>query len=238
MTATYVAALALVAVGAAVQGSVGFGMNLIAAPLLITIDERFVPGPLLLASTVLVLLVVRRERANFELRPMAWAIAGRVPGSVAGAVAVASLSRDALAILLAVSVLAAVGLSLGGVHVPVTKPNLFGAGVVSGFTGTSVAIGGPPMALLLQHGSGASIRANLSGFFAATSTFSILALVPTGDLSADHLRLAAGLVPAAVVGFVVSTRVAHHFDGDRARPAVLTIAAISAAAVLARTMLA
>ena len=46
---TLLLANAAVAAGAAIQGTVGFGMNLIALPLLFALDERFVPVPLLIA---------------------------------------------------------------------------------------------------------------------------------------------------------------------------------------------
>ena len=42
--------------GAAVQGAVGFGANLVAAPLLVLLGEGFVPGPVIVASGVLNLL--------------------------------------------------------------------------------------------------------------------------------------------------------------------------------------
>ena len=40
-------------VGAGIQGGVGFGMNLIAAPILLLIDPRLVPGPAVLAAAVI-----------------------------------------------------------------------------------------------------------------------------------------------------------------------------------------
>ena len=50
------------ALGAMLQGSIGFGLNVVGAPLLVLIDTRFVPGPTLVAALVLTLLVGVRER--------------------------------------------------------------------------------------------------------------------------------------------------------------------------------
>jgi hypothetical protein len=48
-------AWAVVAVGAALQGAVGFGLGVIGAPLLVLIAPGLVPGPLLLVAFVLTL---------------------------------------------------------------------------------------------------------------------------------------------------------------------------------------
>lgn len=40
-------------VGCALQGAVGFGADLVAAPLLVLIDDRLVPGPTIVATGVL-----------------------------------------------------------------------------------------------------------------------------------------------------------------------------------------
>ena len=53
--------------GACLQGAVGFGSNLIASPLLILLDDSFVPAPVVIGSTVLNILVMRREgTASFD----------------------------------------------------------------------------------------------------------------------------------------------------------------------------
>src|SRR5438034_6678902 len=52
------AALAM-AVGALVQGAVGFGASLVAAPLLVLVDVRLVPGPIGIASLTLNFLIIR-----------------------------------------------------------------------------------------------------------------------------------------------------------------------------------
>ncbi len=55
-------AFIVVAVGAAVQGSLGLGYPLIAAPFLILIDPLLVPGPVLINALVLVVLITIRDR--------------------------------------------------------------------------------------------------------------------------------------------------------------------------------
>lgn len=237
MTPVLLVALLLVAVGAWLQGNVGFGMNLLSAPLLIVIDERFVPGPLLVAAIVMTAAVVVRERRAVHIGSVGWAFAGRIPGAVAGAAAVATLSRDALAIVLAAVVLAAVAASASGLSVPVRRETLIGAGMVAGFTGTTTAVGGPPMALLLQHQEGDELRGNLAGFFLLGASLSIGLLAVSGSFGLVELRLGALLAAPVVVGFAASSLTAHRVSGPRVRPAVLAVAGVSAVGLLVRTLL-
>ena len=87
-----IAAAVVMAAGAAVQGSVGFGMNVLAAPILIQIDTDLVPGPLLAAALVMSLLVARRDRAGINRSALLWAVCGRVPGAALGTLLLLALS--------------------------------------------------------------------------------------------------------------------------------------------------
>lgn len=57
-----------VLVGSTLQGSVGFGMGLFASPILMLIDERFVPAPILLSTWVMTTFLVLRERHDVDVR--------------------------------------------------------------------------------------------------------------------------------------------------------------------------
>jgi len=50
----------VVAVGAMIQGSLGFGLGLVSAPALALIDATFIPGPLLLVGVAVMLTVFFR----------------------------------------------------------------------------------------------------------------------------------------------------------------------------------
>lgn len=236
MTTGLLVALVVLGIGAALQGSVGFGMNVIAAPVLMAVDPRFVPGPLLVAAALVTALTLLRERRSVVFGQVGWAFAGRIPGALVGALAVAALSVRALSLTLSVVVLLAVAVSLAGVRVRLSRRSLFIAGAVSGFTGTTTAVGGPPMALLYQHERGAAVRGNLAGFFLLGVTLSLALLVAAGAFGLEHLRLSAVTAVPVVVGFALSGRLRHHVDGPRVRPAVLAVAGVSALALLVRTL--
>ncbi len=105
-------AIAVVAVGALLQGTVGFGLALVAAPLLVLLDPLYVPGPLLMAALVLALLMSYRERREVDLGMLRWAVVGRIAGGSAAAYLLASLPKEPLALLFAGLVLLGVALTL------------------------------------------------------------------------------------------------------------------------------
>ena len=79
----------VVLIGAAIQGSVGFGLGILAAPILFLINPVLIPAPLLSAAVVLTLLTARREHQSIDLHGVAWAVIGRIPGALIGAATLA-----------------------------------------------------------------------------------------------------------------------------------------------------
>ncbi len=226
-----------VAIGGVLQGSVGFGFGAFAAPLLAIVDTRLVPGPLLVTALAITVLVAWRERHGLHLAEVGWAVAGRVPGTAIGAVAVAMLPTRALVIALALTVLFAVAVSLGNLRVARTPGSLLAAGVASGTMGTATSVGAPPMALLYQDAPGATLRGTLSGFSLLGAAGSLIALFVVGELG--HFELQAGLflVPPMLVGYALSRTVARYLDQGRSRQAVLGLCAASSLFLLGRELI-
>ena len=93
------AASAAMGVGAVLQGTIGFGSMLLAAPILVLIDPRFAPGPVLLNGLALSIVMAVRERAHIDLRGVGWILGGRIPGTLIGAGALVALSSRATGLL-------------------------------------------------------------------------------------------------------------------------------------------
>jgi uncharacterized protein len=230
-------ALGIVAIGACAQGAMGFGLGLLAAPVLALVDEHFVPGPLLVVALVLTVLIVVRERGRLDLRGVKWAVVGRVPGSLVGAIAVVSLSADLLIVVFALLVLAGVVLSVVGWDLQPTPRTLLTAGAVSGVMGSITSIGGPPMALVYQHRRGPELRSTLAAFFVFGSALSIVLLTAVGEIGPADLRWAAALLPAMLVGYVASRVLGRWLDRGFMRPAILALSAAASLALLAVQLL-
>lgn len=227
----------LAAAAAAVQGSIGFGMALMMAPLLAMVNPAYVPAPLLIVSMPLSLLVVLRERTHVDYTGLPWALGARVPGIAAGAAAVALMPQRHLQAIVAVCVLAAVALSLvPAIDFRPSPRSLVVAGLLSGFMATAASVGGPPVALLYQRSSGPRIRATLAFYFLIGTVLSVVGLWIAGAVGVRELRLAGELLPGTVVGFAVSSLVKRRLDQGLMRRAVLGFAALSSIVLLVTSL--
>jgi len=226
------------AVGFTLQGAVGFGMGILGSPILILIDTRLVPGPILAATMVFTTLLTLRERRAIDLGGLRWAVIGRTAGTVPAAALLAVLPSEQLGLLFGGIVLFAVAISISGLQVEPHPVSLLVGGALSGMMGTIAAIGGPPMALLYQHAPGACVRGTLSSLFLAGTIISLVALVFVGRFGRDELQLTLALLPGALFGFVVSRRIASRLDQGYTRRAVLAVAAVAGLIVVVRYFIA
>ncbi len=224
------------AAGALVQGAVGFGLNLVAVPLLLWIDPSLVPGPVLVAALVLTILILRRERKAVDFTGLGWAFAGRLPGTGLGVAALLVVPAASLSLVFASLVLIAVLISASGVHVRPTWRTLLVAGALSGFMSTTSAVGGPPMALVYQEAAGPRLRGTLAGYFVAGALISIFALTAAGRFGAVEARASLALIPGILIGFALSRRAARRLDAGMIRPAVLLVAGLASGSVLVRQL--
>lgn len=219
------------------QASIGFGMGMLAAPVVAIVEPALIPGTLIMLATFVTLIVSVRERADIDLSGTKWALIGRVPGTVAGALLLAMLPEKGLAVMLAaVVLLGVVFTSAGWVPAP-RRRNVVLAGATSGLLGTATSIGGPPMALVWQRNSGARLRGTMSGFFLVGSLMSLVALWFTGAVDAHTVVTFAMLAPATVVGYVLSRYVNRFLDPARLRWLAIGVSAVGAVVLIVRQLL-
>ena len=232
-------AVALVAVlaGAFVQGTVGFGVNLLAAPVLALAEPDALPATLILVAMPLAVGMLVREHGATDWTGLRWLVVGRLPGTALGALVVATLPDDGLAAVIGLLVLLAVAMSLAAPPLPVTRGSALAVGAVSGAMGTASSIGGPPAALLYQHPAGPVLRSTTAALFVVGTTLSIVALAVAGQVGWDHVGLAVALTPAVAGGLLLSRRLGHRIDAGWLRPAVLVVAAAAGTATLLRGLL-
>ena len=223
------ACLLIVAVGAFVQGSVGFGLNLIVVPVVAVVVPEAVPGALVLVSLPLTITMVVREHHHVDRRGVAWIMLGRLPGAAIGAAVVVLVAPDVLTTIIGVAILVAVGLSLAQLHLTVAPASAATAGFSAGIMGTAAGVDGPPLALLYQHHHGEAIRATLAACFVLGTIMSAAVLAIAGEIGVDQLLFSLAMMPALVVGLLASTWGARHLRGRSIRPLVLGFAGIAGA---------
>ncbi|MFI6733006.1 TSUP family transporter [Nonomuraea sp. NPDC050451] len=225
-------------VGAIVQGGVGFGLGLVAAPVLTMLGPDLMPGAIQVVNATLPLFTLAAEWRMVDWRGLGFAVLGRLPGSVIGAVIVVYVSAYTRGVFVAVMVLVAVALTARALSVPRNGLTLSSAGFVSGITGTATGIGGPPMGLVYQHAKGPQIRATLAMFFFLSAAQSLVILAVVDELPARALTTGAVLIVPMVLGFLVSGPLRRYLDGGKVRTAVLVVAAASAVALLVQNVIA
>jgi uncharacterized membrane protein YfcA len=231
-------ALVLVVIGATIQGSIGIGLAVIAAPILLMVSPEFVPGPMLLAAMVLAALMTHRERDHTAWDEVAVGTGGRVLGVLPAAYALSHVpvTSHTYDLMFAAIVLFGVLLSVSGWHIPLTLRNVFLSGIGSGFMSTVSAIGGPPIALVYQNEAGPRIRSTISAMFTIGTVVSATGLWWAGRFGMRELLLGALLVPGVLVGFAVSRLTTPWLDRTHMRPALLGLSAVSAAVIAVRAL--
>jgi uncharacterized membrane protein YfcA len=229
-------ALVLVAIGSTLQGSVGFGLAVVSAPILLLLDPVWVPGPTLFAASLLVIMITLRDRRHIIGGDVALGTLGRLIGTVPAAWALSAVSSQTYDLAFGIIVLSAVAISAAGWHIARTPLNVVIAGTLSGVAGTVSSIGGPPMALVYQHEKGPTVRSTMSAIFIVGTIISLAGLWWVGRFGMLEFTLGVILMPAVLVGFWFSRYTAPRIDAAHTRPAILAVSAISAAIVLIRAV--
>ena len=221
----------------ALQASIGFGMGMLAAPVIGLIDPTLLPGSIIMLAVVVTAMVAVRERAALDVKGAGWALVGRIPGSLAGAWLVAALPAQGLAWLVAVVVLGGVVLAFAGWAPVPGRLSLISAGAASGVMGTTTSIGGAPMALIWQRSHGPQLRGTMSAFFLVGSSISLVALVMVGAVTRQTVNLALWMIPAVLLGYLLSRYANRLLDHRRLRLVALSVSTLGAVLLIGAQLL-
>jgi uncharacterized membrane protein YfcA len=227
----------ILALGALFQGTIGFGANIIAAPLLLLVDPAYVPVPIITVGIVSNLLLMHRTRATPVVADPVPAVWGLLPGTAAGVCVVALTHPGAgLSVLFAGFILVAVGLSMVGWRPRRTRWGLFLAGTLSGLMGTVSGIGGPPIALILQDEPGPGLRRILYRFFFVSGILALVATAVVSHLFLTGIWLGLLLTPGAVLGLYCSRWLVGRVDAGLVRVLLLLVSSLSALLVIVHVL--
>lgn len=91
-----------VTAGAVVQGTVGLGLGLVAAPVVTLVDASLMPGLLLWLASALPVLTLAKEWRVADWRGLGWAFLGRPPATVPEVKVVATVSAPVPGLLVGV----------------------------------------------------------------------------------------------------------------------------------------
>ena len=223
-------------VGCTIQAAVGFGMALVAAPIIVLLRPDWVPYIMAVMALTVSLSTSWTQRGDIEWRKMLPPMVTRIPGTLLGTWLLLVMSVSDLQLAVALMVLFSIVITARLKPFPTTGINLSIAGFVSGITGTTTSIGGPPIALVMQHSSGPTARANLSVFFVYSCIISLASYQYAGLMTYKTWVVGLSMVPFALLGFKAGQQLQKYVD-ERFRPILLTLCTLSACIALGNAII-
>jgi len=218
----------IVLFGSLLQGLIGYGVGMFCAPLLFLISPDLVPAPLILISTIITLIMMYRDKGHLQFEQVSWAIIGGFFGIILAGLILKVTSKEQFELTFGVLILIAVFISMLGLTPKVNKITNVIAGFTSGLMGTITAVGGPPMALLYQHGDIKNIKANLTAFFLFLNIIAIITLASIGQITVNTLITVFSTLPGIVIGLYISTKAHHIVKPHLIRRWILALSAVTA----------
>ena len=110
------------------------------------------------------------------------------------------------------------------------------SGLVTGITETATGIGGPPLALVYQHQPVPVMRSIVALCFLVGELVSLATLLAIGRIDMTQIVAAAQLLPALVVGALISHVVHGRVSARFLRSFVLVFALVSGLVLLLKAM--
>jgi uncharacterized membrane protein YfcA len=214
-----------VAIGAVIQGSIGFGYALVAVPALVLMLPWSVPVTPLLLALPMTILMSASEWHSVDFSGFFLITFGRLLGTAAGVALLVFVPVGSLSTLVGLLILAAALASFLRPAFEVRNSTRLTGGVASGVVSTVAALGGTPLALVYQNRSGAELRSTLSISFVVGVAMSLAGLALAGKVEGRHFVLAVELLPGLLVGLWASRWVVKRLDERLLRPVVLIFAA-------------
>lgn len=226
----WIAAIVLL-LGSTIQTAVGFGLAVVAAPIIVVTRPDWVPYIIGVMALVLSCGNAWKLRRDIQWRQIMPPIITRLPGTAVGLWVLLLLPVIWLQALVAFMVLVAVVVTAWAKPFAATPTNMGIAGFVSGITGTTTAIGGPPLALVMQHSTGNHARANLAVYFVYSCVVSLAGYYWVGLMTWEHWQTSLTFIPFALVGFKLGQWLQPWVD-NRFRPILLGLCSASALVAL------
>ena len=222
-TVEIVLAIAAVAGGAIVQGAVGVGLSLVAAPALVAIDPTFIPGPLLIVGQIVGIRHIIVEGKHIDWQAVRNALWGLPFGLVAGLAVLELVPEQVLTILIGALVAGSAVTLLAGFRLRQTRRTEIGGGLTCSFGAMAASLPGAPLAICFSEMRPPTLRSTSSVYIGIVGVVGIGLLVGRGSFGLHELTLVGYLVPGMFIGLAISRLVRPMLDRSWFRPAVLSV---------------
>ncbi len=234
--ADYLLALVFLAVGGGVQATLGIGAGLVAGPALTVIEPELLPGPMLAMAMVVNVRNAVADRQSTHVIAWKRALLGAPLGLGLGAVVLSFTNVKTLSLLVSFFVLGAVALQLSGLKPPSGTISDYIAGTATAFSSTVAALPGPMFVVFHGHRPPGTIRGTLASFMLLVTPAILLFLAIDGRFGFRQFALAVALAPGMFLGLLLGKALRPRISIDRFRVIILSVASLSAVAVIIRTI--
>lgn len=208
-----VAGSAIILAAGFVRGLTGFGLGMVAVPLLSIIFSPKIVVPAVIIQTILtnvpLVWTVRHDLRPMHMWPL---ITSAVVGLPAGILLLRWLDPDPLRLFIGATVTVTAVLMLAGFHANIRRERVafVPVGLASGVLNGTSALSGPPVVLFFanQEMPPKVFRANILFFFFASNTIAVPIFLASGLVNADVLVMTFALFPALAIGTWLGARFA------------------------------
>lgn len=220
------AALGILFLASTALSALGFGMGMIAMPVLGLLIGVKQATPLIgLLAFVMSVLVVVRDGRHVQWRSIRWLVVGRYLGIPLGVYVLASVPEGPIVRTLGVLVILFALYRLFWRRPLPIRPNVgwdLTASFLSGSLGAAFSIGGPPIIayVTLHDWDPPAFRATMHGLGVITGLFVLLSHGIAGLWTPDVLRLFACGLPVMLVGLLVGRKLNRILDRKSFRTAI------------------
>ena len=234
----YSFALILFIIGAITQSAIGIGFGLPAC-FLVLFEPSMVPSCIVLMGTFLAFSNAFLSLKDVIKMDLAYSFSGRVVGSLISIPIISlTIGTKSYLIFFGVLLLITVFLSAKKWNAVANKKNITIAGSCSGFMGTLIGIGGPPMAIVYQNSSAKNVVATLNMFFGIGALFSVFLLIYIDLINFREVMRCLFLAPAVIIGIILGRHsVVKNYVNKNLKKLILIICFISALIVLGQALI-
>ena len=239
---TLVAAAGIVVLGGTVSGVTGFGFGLVIIPILLTI---FPPATVVAVNRVLGfvtgVVILGQDHRHVERGVVARIIPWATIGLVGGVAVLTRVDATVIRLLAGAVVIVFAVLATGSRPIPGIGSRYAPAvaGAASGLLGTSIGMSGPPVVLLLTSRTMSPLvfRATITGYFVVLDVVAITLLIRAGAFGWEEARIAAALLPFALVGRSMGRLLGTRVERERFRRLTLGLLIITGVSAVATALL-
>lgn len=227
----------VVALGSVVQSTIGFGIAVVSAPVVVLVRPDLMPASLLVCVFAMPVAQLLTGPHDIDWRPLGWALGARLLATPVGVLLVAATTPDVIALSVGVLILVTVVASVTAIDIRSTPRNAAVAGALTGVSGTAASIGGPFLALVLQHERPQRLRATLAAFFLVGSMTAVGALTLAGQVDREDILAGLFWIPFVLLGHLLAGPLRSRIAAESVRRAVLAFCVIASVSVIVRTVI-